>query len=84
MSGRTGSENLAAGSAPAEQLQAEDQPPWLAELFHSPDPNLRVQALDAWARQFGESLNPLIFALVADESVRARAQELLEQELARG
>lgn len=62
----------------------EDPPPWLAELLHAPDPNVRVQALDAWARQPGPSLNPVTYALVdPDESVRIRAQEVLEQELAR-
>jgi hypothetical protein len=40
-------------------------------------------ALEAWARQPGESLDSLTHALVdPDESVRARAQELLDQALA--
>lgn len=83
LSGRTGSRNLAA-SAPAEQPQAEDTPPWLAELLHASDPNVRIQALDAWARQPGASLDPVTYALVdPDASVRARAQEVLEEELAR-
>jgi hypothetical protein len=43
-----------------------------------------MQALDAWARQPGESLDPVTYALVdPDESVRERAQEVLEQELTR-
>jgi len=66
------------------QYQMEDSPPSLAELSRSPDPNVRIQALDAWARDPGESLDPLTYALVdPDDSVRARAQEILEQELAR-
>jgi hypothetical protein len=69
---------------PREPYQADDPAPWLAELLHAPDPNVRVQALDAWARQPGASLDPVTYALVdPDEMVRARAQEVLEQELAR-
>jgi hypothetical protein len=49
-----------------------------------PDPTARLQALDAWARHPGDSLDPVTYALVdPDESVRNRAQELLEQELGR-
>src|SRR5213593_4020374 len=44
-----------AGAPPLEQYQTEDPPPWLAELLHAPDPNVRIQALDAWARQPGAS-----------------------------
>jgi hypothetical protein len=45
---------------------------------------VRIQALDAWARQPGASLDPVTYALVdPDASVRARAQEVLEEELAR-
>ena len=83
MSGRTVSRTSAPG-ARAEELQGEDLPPWLAELLHSPDANVRIQALDAWAREPGTSLDPVTYALVdPDESVRARAQEVLEHELAR-
>ena len=47
-------------------------------------PEFRSQALDAWAQHPGVSLDPVTYALVdPDESVRARAQELLEHELAR-
>ena len=82
--GRTGSSELTAVSILAEKSQAEDVPVWLDELLHSPDPNVRIQALDAWARKPTASLNPVTYALVdPDESVRARAQEVLERELAR-
>jgi hypothetical protein len=82
--GRTGSKALTAVSTLAEQSPAEDVPAWLDELLHSPDPNVRIQALDAWARQPTASLNPVTYALVdPDESVRARAQEVLEHELVR-
>jgi hypothetical protein len=47
-----------------------------------PDPDVRLRALDTWARRPGESLDPVTHALVdPDESVRARAQELFETEL---
>lgn len=49
-----------------------------------PDPNVRLHALEAWARHPGVSLDPATYALVdPDEAVRARAQELFEQELDR-
>ena len=78
------SRHLAVANAAGEPQSENDPPPWLAELFHSPDPNVRVQALDAWARRPTTSLDPVTYALVdPDESVRSRAQEVLEQELAR-
>lgn len=62
----------------------ETPPPWLAEMLDAPDPQVRLQGLDAWAQQPGDSLDPVTYALVdPDESVRARAQELFEQALAR-
>ena len=77
-------ERLGVAKAARAQYQTDDPPPWLADLLQAPDPNVRVQALDAWAQHPGESLDPVTFALVdPDQSVRARAQELLEQELAR-
>src|SRR5262245_46782388 len=69
---------------PAERYPSDDRPPCLAELLHAPDPNVRIQGLDAWALEPGTSLDPVTYALVdSDESVRARAQEVFEQELAR-
>lgn len=53
-------------------------------LHVHPDPAIRLYALEAWALDPGERLDPVTHALVdPDESVRARAQELLEQELSR-
>ena len=73
----------APGVPPPEPLAAEDPPPWLAEMLHSTDPNVRVQGLDAWARHPGTSLDPVTYALVdPDESVRARAQALFDEALA--
>jgi hypothetical protein len=82
--GRTTPRSFTVANALPEQSQAEDPPPWLVELFHAADPNVRIQALDAWARQPGRSLDPVTYALVdSDESVRARVQDVLERELAR-
>lgn len=48
--GRPSREGLPLASALLEQFGTEDPPPWLAELLHAPDPNARIQGLDAWAR----------------------------------
>ena len=82
--GRTASSNVTGASGPRDEYQPEDLPPGLAELLHAPDPNVRIQGLGAWASQSSVTLDPLTYALVdSDESVRARAQELLEEALAR-
>ena len=61
-----------------------EEPGWLTEARNDPDPTVRLNAIEAWARNPGESLDPVTHALVdPDESVRARAQELLEEALAR-
>lgn len=70
-----------------EQHPAEE-PPWLTAEFNDPDPGIRLQAMEAWAKEppneSQETLDPLTYALVdPEESVRLRAQELLEEELAR-
>jgi len=77
--GQKTSERVAvATTSPLVQSQAEDPPPWPAELLHAPDPSVPIQALDAWARHRSASLDPLTYALVdPDESVRARAQEVM-------
>lgn len=59
-------------------------PTGLAEALISPDPRVRIRALEMWAQHPGDKLDPVTYALVdPDESVRARAQELLEAVLAR-
>jgi hypothetical protein len=59
-------------------------PPWLAELLKDPDPQVRLQGLDAWERHPGEALDAVTYALVdPDESVRDRAQPLFEEALVR-
>ena len=68
------------------QVQAQaaallDTPPeWTAALQH-PDKDVRREALQQWAGQGAATpLDPLTHALVdPDESVRAKAQELVEQ-----
>ena len=65
------------------QTQTPD-PAWLAAAREDPDPNVRMHALEVWAQHPGESLDPATHALVdPDETVRARAQELVEETLAR-
>jgi hypothetical protein len=52
--------------------------------LEAPDPQVRIQALEAWAQQHPrDAVDPLTRALVdPDEQVRARAQELWERLLA--
>ena len=65
------------------QPYPKDEPAWLTEALDDPDPRVRLNALEAWARESHESLNPITRALVdPDESVRARAQELFDEALA--
>ena len=53
-------------------------------LHHHSDPAIRLYALEAWALSPGRTLDPVTYALVdSDESVRARAQEVFEEVLAR-
>lgn len=68
----------------ADQAQREAREVWFAELRENPDATVRLQALEFWAQQPGTGIDPLTFALVdEDEEVRARAEELYEQQLAR-
>jgi hypothetical protein len=64
------------GSAP----WVETPPEWTAALEH-PDKAVRLEALERWAEQGAATpLEPLTHALVdPDESVRARAQALVER-----
>jgi hypothetical protein len=71
---------------PKVKLPVQSPEPIILDAWwlHDPDPNFRLRALEAWARQPAASLDPITSALVdPDESVRARAQELLEQKLNR-
>lgn len=69
----------------AEQAQRAARERWYAEMRESPDVTARLQALEVWAQQPNESLDPVTLALVdEEESVRERAQELWEQQLLQG
>jgi hypothetical protein len=89
---RKASENIPTDgrrSAPRSALNNNErhltkEPAWLTAECDDPDPSVRLQAIEAWAREPEETLDPLTYALVdPDESVRARAQEFLEEALAR-
>ena len=87
---RPASAAASAGTPPSDERAAADQAQraareqWFAELPESPDATVRLQALETWAQQPGKGIDPLTYALVdEDESVRARAEELYEQQLAR-
>jgi hypothetical protein len=65
-------------------IPSTEEPTWLTEALKDPNPRVRLQALEAWANNPGDDLNPFTEAMVdPDERVRARAQELLEEALAR-
>jgi hypothetical protein len=77
------------GSKVAKKLLVPGAPPeepeWLIEAQNDPDPKIRLKAIEAWARNPTESLDPITYALAdPDASVRARVQKLLEDRLARG
>ncbi|HWP57959.1 MAG TPA: hypothetical protein VNL14_08740 [Candidatus Acidoferrales bacterium] len=77
------SENSQLKVADAERESIEDLE-WRTVAREDPDPSLRVSALESWARNSGETLDPVTHALVdPDESVRQRALELFEEALAR-
>jgi hypothetical protein len=71
---------VALHSLQPQQAMLDVSPAWSAVLQH-PDPAVRLQALSRWAEQDTATvLNPLTQALVdADESVRTRAQALVER-----
>jgi hypothetical protein len=57
---------------------------WYATARESPEVSVRLQALEQWAQQPNETLDPVTYALVdEDDTVRARAQTLYEQQLVR-
>jgi hypothetical protein len=68
----------------AERAQREARQRWFAEVREHPDVTVRLQALELWAQHPGDALDPVTYALVdEDEHVRARAQELWEQQVTR-
>lgn len=67
-----------------EQTQRQARQSWYAEAREHPEVGVRLQALEFWTQQTGDVLDPVTYALVdGDEHVRARAQELWEQQLMR-
>jgi hypothetical protein len=65
-----------------ERIQVQE-PAWLTAAREDPDPSVRLHALETWAQNPGETLDPVTYALVdSDESVRTRAQALWEEALA--
>jgi HEAT repeat protein len=60
-------------------------PEWMAQGLNSPKVRVRLKALEAWAQSAPSgSVDPLILAFEdPDPRVRARAQQLIEQEWAR-
>jgi hypothetical protein len=70
--------------ADAEQAQREARQMWFDEVRENPDVTVRLQALELWAEQPDDDIDSLTYALVdEDEQVRARAEELWEQQLTR-
>jgi hypothetical protein len=68
----------------ADQAQQQAWARWYAEARESPDVPVRLQALEVWAQQPKEAIDPVTYALVdEDEQVRTRAQELYDQQLMR-
>ncbi len=50
-----------ASMAPMTPYRESDQaaqPPWLAELLNDPDPQVRLQGLEAWSRHPAETRGP--------------------------
>ena len=69
-----------------QQAQTDLVLAWYAAARDDPNPKPRLQMIENWVqhRQRDSSLDLLTNALVdPDEGVRTRAQEMLEQELAR-
>lgn len=65
-------------------ISSPEEPAWVIEARDDPDPRVRLSAIEAWAQNPGENLDPITYALVEpDESMRTCAQELLEEALAR-
>ena len=60
-------------------------PEWMAPKLNSPNVRVRLRALETWAQSAPPgAVDPLILAFEdKDERVRARAQQLIEQDWAR-
>jgi hypothetical protein len=72
-------------SEPGHPVEGLVVPEWMAQKLNSPKVRVRLQALETWAQSAAPgAIDPLILAFEdKDARVRARAQQLLEQEWAR-
>lgn len=69
---------------PATQAQRQAWDNWYTAAREHPDVGVRLQALEFWAQQPSEAMDPVTAALVdEDEQVRTRAEELYDQQLTR-
>jgi hypothetical protein len=68
----------------ADQAQRQAWDNWYAAAREHPDVGVRLMALEHWAQQPSETIDPVTAALVdEDEEVRTRAEELYDQHLTR-
>ena len=72
-------------SEPGHPVDGLVVPEWMAQKLNSPKVRVRLQALETWAQSAPPgAIDPLILAFEdKDERVRARAQQLIEQDWAR-
>jgi hypothetical protein len=72
-------------SQPGHPVEGLVVPEWMAQKLNSPNARVRLKALETWAQSAPPgSVDPLILAFEdKDPRVRARAQQLLEQDWAR-
>ena len=72
-------------SEPGHPIEGLVVPEWMAQKLNSPNARVRLRALEAWAQSAPPgAVDPLILAFEdKDPRVRARAQQLLEQDWAR-
>jgi hypothetical protein len=83
-SASTNSLNPLAWTAGDNDRHPAQEPAWLIAALDDPEPSVRLRALETWAQHRGQRLDPRTHALVdPDEPVRSRAQELVEEALAR-
>lgn len=80
-SSRADQPSPAAEGEPTTQPDQLALPVWIAQALDAPDVSVRLHALDTWEKLGSQaSLDPLIVALDdADENVRKKAMELIEQ-----
>jgi hypothetical protein len=72
-------------SEPGHPVDGLVVPEWMAQKLNSPNVRVRLRALETWAQSAPPgAVDPLILAFEdKDERVRARAQQLIEQDWAR-